>query len=70
MKCHPVYVVIREVSWIDQFSLCPVKGGCTGGVGTQVRSGNGVWKVPGCPQGFLGSRGGRVLARGTRWCCT
>ena len=42
------------------------RGGHTGGVGTQVRSGNGVWKVPGCPQGFLGPRGGRVLARGTR----
>ena len=29
-----------------------IEGGHTGGVGTQVRSGVGVWKVPGCPQGF------------------
>ena len=26
----------------------------------------GVWNVPGCPQGFWGSRGGRVLARDTQ----
>ena len=56
------------MSQIDWFSLGSVKRGHTGGVGTQVRSGNGVWKMPGCPQGFLGPRGGRVLARGTRWC--
>ena len=37
------------LSWIDQFSLGPIEGGRTGGVGTQVGSGVGVQKVPGCP---------------------
>ena len=40
------------LSWIDWFSLGPIEGGHTGGVGTQVGSGVEVWKVPGCPQGF------------------
>ena len=34
-----------SLSQIDWFSLSPVKEGCTGGVGTQVRSGN--WNTEG-----------------------
>ena len=80
MKCvtfipsiYPTFLTVLDsqewkLSQIDWFSLGPVEGGCTGGVGTQVRSWNEVQKVPECPQGFLGFRGSRVLAKGTRWC--
>ena len=41
------------LSRINRFSLGPIEGGCTGGVGTQGMSRKGIWKVPGCPLGVL-----------------
>ena len=46
MKC------IMFIPVMDQPVLpWPCQGGRTGGVGTQVRSGDGILKVPGCSRG-------------------
>ena len=68
-----------NLSQIDRFSLSPIGGpigDIQGGmvIDTQVGSGSGgVQKVPtGCPlweeKGMMVLEGGRVLARGTKFC--